>query len=587
MYRGRGPRPVPKPHFVQKRNNVGTRQRVAKVLGSLALLRSLADEVNLKGIIDTLLPWEGPKASATHGQVVEALVLNRLHSPRPLYLFDQWMGLTGLADLYGLPAERFHDDRLRETLDAIAALDDSIQDAVALRTITHFGVPADRVLYDITSLYFEGEYEESEIIEFGYSRDHKPHKKQINVGLTVSEEGGVPLSSRVLRGSTGDVVTVEENTKALQRITGRKDVLIVSDGGMLCPANVVKLERHGAKFIAPWNGDTAILQVLTLPSAHWRWEQVPYRGSTGDETYETVEMGVPVTYDEVLTEEPTPPQSGKRGRPLKHPQVHHCHWLRAICIRASGKQSRDAKKNTKHLAAIEQKLAKLQAGLNQRRWKRRSAVEAELVQMFKGPYLPYRECVTWSLIGGEDVVPTQESGEKRRGRPKTKTTPTQTPMTLSWAWNEIAIQRLRRQEGIYVLLTNLRDPDKYPPAEILRLYKRRNPVEDRIRTLKNTVKVRPLFVHTDERVRALVLVTILALTFYSLIEWRARQAQEAWTTKQLLREFEGVILLQTHHVNRTVELEWCNLMPHHQSILSRLSLKIPNLPDYLYPSAFV
>jgi transposase len=157
-------------------------------------------------------------------------------------------------------------------------------------------------------------------------------------------------------------------------------------------------------------------------------------------------------------------------------------------------------------------------------------------------------------------------------------------MIFKWEQDTAEVERIRQTEGIYVLLTNLRDPEQYPPAEILRLYKRRNPVEDRFRTLKNTVKVRPLFVHTDERVRALVLVTILALTVYSLIEWRARQAEEVWTASQLIREFEGITLLQTHRPDKSVELEWCNLMPHHESILRRLLLRLPDLPDYLYPS---
>jgi transposase len=546
----------------------------------LALLKSLADELNLRGIVDTLLPWEGPRGSASHGEVVEALVLNRLYSPRPLYLFDHWMGLSGLADLYGLPADRFHDDRLRETLDAIAGLDERIQDAVAFCTVSHFGVPADRVLYDISSLYFEGDYSESELIEFGYSRDHMPHKKQVNVGLTVSETGGVPLNSRVLRGSTSDVVTVEENAKALQRITGRKDLLIISDGGMLCPANVTKLENQGVKFIAPWNGDSAILKALTEHGDRWSWDTAPYRGSTGDETYATTELGVCVTYDEVLTDE-SAVQTGKRGRPLKHPHRQHTHWLRAILVRASGKQSRDEKKTTKHLAAIEEKLTKLQTGLNQRRLKDRAGVEAELARLFEGENQPYRKCFDWTLSGGDEVLPI-ELQAKRRGRPKTKSE--RTPMIFKWEQDTAEVERIRQTEGIYVLLTNLRDPEQYPPAEILRLYKRRNPVEDRFRTLKNTVKVRPLFVHTDERVRALVLVTILALTVYSLIEWRARQAEEVWTASQLIREFEGITLLQTHRPDKSVELEWCNLMPHHESILRRLLLRLPDLPDYLYPS---
>jgi hypothetical protein len=31
---------------------------------------------------------------------------------------------------------------------------------------------------DLTSFYFEGSYDESELIELGYSRDHKPDKRE-------------------------------------------------------------------------------------------------------------------------------------------------------------------------------------------------------------------------------------------------------------------------------------------------------------------------------------------------------------------------------------------------------------------------
>ncbi len=566
VYRGRGPRPAPKPHFTQKVNAIGTHQRVVKTLGSLALLKAMAEEMNLRGIIDTLVPWHGPKASATHGEVLEALVLNRLHSPRPLYRFDQWAAVSGLADLYGRSADRFHDDRLRETLDQVHAYDEEIQTAMALRSITHFGVPADSVLYDITSLYFEGEHTESELIEYGYSRDQKPDKKQINLGLTVSAEGGVPLLGRTLKGSTADVTTVEANTEALRRIIGRKELLTVTDGGMLSPANVVMLERQGVTFVAPWNAETAVLQALTAPNTQWPWAELSYRGATGRETYWATEMGLPVVYDEVLTDQPAPPrQPGQRGRLPEHPKVRHIHWERAICVRATSKMSRDEKHRIKHLAAIEQQLTRLHEGLGKRRLKRRAAVEARLMQILGGECARYRACVEWTLTGGE----TEEE-----------------PMTFAWQWDQAAIDQFKRCEGIYILITNLKDLDTYPPAEIVQLYKRRNPVEDRIRTLKSTVKVRPLFVHTDERVRALVLVTVLALTLYSLIEWRARQSQEAWTTRFLAQEFEGIAVLQTHYADGRIELEWCNLMPRHHSLLRRLGLKLTDLPDYVFPSPF-
>lgn len=39
------------------------------------------------------------------------------------------------------------------------------------------------VLYDITSTYFEGEYEDSDLVKFGYNRDCKRGHEQINIEL--------------------------------------------------------------------------------------------------------------------------------------------------------------------------------------------------------------------------------------------------------------------------------------------------------------------------------------------------------------------------------------------------------------------
>lgn len=51
--------------------------------------------------------------------------------------------------------------------------------------------------------------------------------------------------------------------------------------------------------------------------------------------------------------------------------------------------------------------------------------------------------------------------------------------------------------------------------------------------------------HTEERIRSLVLITMLALQIYSLIEWEAEKAGLFYTSKVILRAFEGVSVLQT------------------------------------------
>jgi transposase len=88
------------------------------------------------------------------------------------------------------------------------------------------------ILYDITSTYFEGEYEESELVHFGYNRDGKRGKKQVVVGLVCNQEG-CPSALEVFPGNTKDETTVSQKIEELQKVYGINKVLFVGDKGML------------------------------------------------------------------------------------------------------------------------------------------------------------------------------------------------------------------------------------------------------------------------------------------------------------------------------------------------------------------
>ncbi|MEW6679713.1 MAG: hypothetical protein AB1297_01655 [bacterium] len=72
-------------------------------------------------------------------------------------------------------------------------------------------------------------------------------------------------------------------------------------------------------------------------------------------------------------------------------------------------------------------------------------------------------------------------------------------------------------DGKYVLITDP-DPDEIKPCKLLEIYKRQTHLDWRMRSLKRTLKVRPIFLKRDNRIIALVFVTILALMVYSIIE---------------------------------------------------------------------
>lgn len=87
------------------------------------------------------------------------------------------------------------------------------------------------VFFDTTSVYFEGAGGES-FGEYGYSKDHRPDRRQMVVGVVV-DGGGVPLCCEMWPGNTTDVVTIKEVVNRFQKCFGIKEVCIVSDRGMI------------------------------------------------------------------------------------------------------------------------------------------------------------------------------------------------------------------------------------------------------------------------------------------------------------------------------------------------------------------
>ena len=61
-------------------------------------------------------------------------------------------------------------------------VDNFIEDNIVLKVLTRFQIKPRQILWDTTSFYFEGNYEESDIITFGYSRDQKKNKTVQQIG---------------------------------------------------------------------------------------------------------------------------------------------------------------------------------------------------------------------------------------------------------------------------------------------------------------------------------------------------------------------------------------------------------------------
>ncbi len=187
---------------------------VARNPGAACLTRPILRELGLVEAVNQQCPSDHV---ASHGQITQLLVVNRLQAPRPLYKVGEWLDQTALSTVLGLQPEQAHDTRLGETLDALFSHHQAIWPALILKAVQRYRLPLQGLHDDITSTYFEGLYNESQWIQFGYSRDHRPDSKQWELGVTVTGDG-LPLAFRVWVGNTADRTTPRQNMEAVHEL---------------------------------------------------------------------------------------------------------------------------------------------------------------------------------------------------------------------------------------------------------------------------------------------------------------------------------------------------------------------------------
>ena len=127
-----------------------------------------------------------------------------------------------------LQVGHFDEDDLYAALEDMAKRQATIEAALAPKPAE----PKARAiyLYDVTSVYFEGQ--DNELADFGYNRDGKSGKKQLVAGLLTDGEGE-PISIQLYRGNTGDPPTFLDAVQKLKVRFGAEEVALVGDRGMI------------------------------------------------------------------------------------------------------------------------------------------------------------------------------------------------------------------------------------------------------------------------------------------------------------------------------------------------------------------
>ena len=122
-----------------------------------------------------------------------------------------------------------------------------VQDISVRHTAKLFGGNIGVLFYDVTTLYFEADYED-ELRKTGFSKEGRHSNPQIILGLLVSL-GGYPLAYCIHEGNKYEGHTMLPAINAFVSKYGIDDFVVVADSGLMNNSNIAELESQGYKYI--------------------------------------------------------------------------------------------------------------------------------------------------------------------------------------------------------------------------------------------------------------------------------------------------------------------------------------------------
>lgn len=421
--------------------------------GDVWLAWGLWRMLGLDELLDELI--EPGREKVSWSAMAAILTLARFCEPSSeLHIADTWYRRTALEELLGVAPEQVHTDRLYKTLDQLLPHKEALEKHLRQRLGELFELKCDLLLYDVTSTYFEGEMQACPIAKRGYSRDSRPDRPQVCLGLVVTEDG-YPLGYEVFAGNTHDSTTVQTIVESLEKKHGSLNRVWVFDRGMVSEANLKFLRERNAQYIV--GTPKAMLRQFEQHLAEQNWSEA--------------QAGVAVKL--------VPGPDGQET---------------FILARSADRRAKEQAMHEKFTTRLEAGLQKMQAAAEAGRLKDEVTAAQRLGRLKQQ---------NWRASQAFDV--TIKKLDPPHGKQRLEIT--WRPQAKFAAWSQLA-------DGCYLLRSNLTGVDA---ATLWRRYIQLTEVEWAFRIAKDELVIRPIWHQKEDRVKGHILVCFLAYVLWKTL----------------------------------------------------------------------
>lgn len=492
--------------------------------GAIIFWQKIWNQLSLSETIKKLVKLQDKRITLDVEKYIQMMTINRCIDPLSKLAVTRWVETTCYKQMRGYKDLRGEVEYFYRSMDYLLKIKDDLELALFKRLENLFSINVKLTFYDITSSFFYTD--NCPISENGYSRDSRPDREQIVIGVVTSWEG-YPIKHFVFCGDTKDETTVAQVVKNLRAEYCIEETIFVGDRGMITKLNLDRIEKEGFDYIMGvkfrqdeicemvfsdlqgedceeykdlkiWEKKIKIKEFLV-----WKAKQILVKSGIKiiDEKLKVLQEQIVIEsndksptytiYKKILqdiAQDIELKTCQKIFRVIKKYHGKYEDELRYIvCLNGERKDS-TCQRRQEYISKISKELDKVFS--EDKREHELIKVEKSINKIFEGYRGKYKKFFE---------IQRDETNKK----------------ALGYRLNQDEIEKEKQLDGIFVLLTSRMDLSK---SKVVESYKNLQEVEILFDDLKNFVDIRPIRHWLEVRVRAHVFICILSLLLKRIFE---------------------------------------------------------------------
>ena len=203
-----------------------------KIWAPLIVLDKLAKQVNLSELL------------GDYGDYLLSMVYAHCLDPKSINKMEDWFVRTDLHNI--LKIRDVSEEKLYISLDSIDYRNFSVIQKNIFRSVTDaYNLKPKGYFFDVTNVYFYGT--QCPIAKKGHNKEES-HHPQVQIGLAVTKEEGIPIFHKTFDGNIFDARTLQDFLVEFRDLN-IEDVTIVWDRGVTSENNILDAKKAGFEVI--------------------------------------------------------------------------------------------------------------------------------------------------------------------------------------------------------------------------------------------------------------------------------------------------------------------------------------------------